>query len=103
MNHVISVVALVLACFAFGLYAAQIVCQVLKPATPVDDFVNHLKTVAVRDENAPVVPIPDITALITALGTLVDSLVKAGPALTSLIASIFFMAIAAGAEYLLKQ
>lgn len=92
MNTAACIVALVLACLAFALYAAQIVCQLVRPATPVNAFLDTLKPTA-----ASVVSISDITDLIKALGTLVDSLVKAGPALTSLIASIFFMAIAVGA------
>jgi hypothetical protein len=105
MSTAPCIVAIILAVLAFGLYAAQVVCQLVRPATPVNDFLNQLKVVTTTagssDTAATAASIPDITALITALGTLVDSLVKAGPTLTSLIASIFFMAIAVGA-YVIK-
>ncbi|HEX4859818.1 MAG TPA: hypothetical protein VFV07_01190 [Rhizomicrobium sp.] len=96
MSNDVAIVALVLACLAFALYAAQIICQFLRPATPVDAFLNKLKDATPSE--APADSIPDITALIQALSGLVGSLIQAGPTLTSLIASIFFMAIAVGSD-----
>jgi hypothetical protein len=51
----------------------------------------------------PEVSIDDVTKLAEALSKLTDSLSKAGPALTSLIGAIFFMAIAALSSGALKS
>jgi hypothetical protein len=98
--NTVAYIALILACVAFGLYVAQVIFQLFKPATPPKDFLADLKAKAA---DAPTATIPEITALIQAFVALVDSLFKAGPILTSLIASMFFMAIAMGAHAIPDQ
>jgi hypothetical protein len=90
--HLVTVVALILACASFILYLVEAICALR--AKPVESAKKAAQQAAQALVQKPP-SIDDLTKLIEALAKLTDSLSKAGPALTSLIASVLFLAIAA--------
>lgn len=94
-TQLVTHLALWLSAVSFAVYVLEAGYGLF--AKPVRDA-KALAQAAVRSQtlNAVAAPsIDDLTKLTEALSKLTDSLVKAGPALTSLIASILFLGIAA--------
>lgn len=90
--HIVTVIALILAVLSFLIYAVEALA--LLRAKPLDDA--H----QVAQRAAALVPgtvptLDQFSHFIEVSAKLVDSLSKAGPLLTSLIASLLFLVIAA--------
>ena len=88
MAYYVIVVALVMSAASFIAYLIVAVAAHLKVGREA-----HAAATAALAARAE--PAADLADLIKALGEFTDSLSKAGPALTSIVASIMFLAIAA--------
>ena len=88
LDSAVTIIALGLACLAFGLFWYFTVSQL-----------NSAKQAKASIDNAVVkneaVAVSDVTRMLESAGSLIDSLAKAGPSLFALAASVLFLAIAA--------
>ena len=91
--HLVTVIALAMAVLSFAIYAIEVIAALR--AKPVADAHQAVQKAAGLMDAAPAPTLNDLSRLIEALGKLTDSLSKAGPSLTSLIAAVLFLAIAA--------
>jgi hypothetical protein len=96
-THLIVIAGLWLAGLSFLIYVIETV--VALRVKPVAESKEVAKQAGMRAglvaDNIPKPTIPEFTALMEGLAKLIDSLSKAGPALTSIAASILFLLIAA--------
>ena len=96
-SHLIVIVGLWLASLSFLIYVIETV--VALRVKPVAESKEVAKQAGMRAglvaDNIPKPTLPEFTALMEGLAKLIDSLSKAGPALTSIAASILFLLIAA--------
>jgi hypothetical protein len=95
--HLIVIAGLWLASLSFLIYVVETV--VALRAKPVAESKEVVKQAGMRAglvaDTIPKPTLPEFTALIEGFAKLTDSLSKAGPALTSIAASILFLLIAA--------
>jgi hypothetical protein len=91
LRDIVTIAALVLSGLSFALYVAEAV-QAMRDKTAAS-----IKNAAAKASLAlgDVPTVADLTRLLDAISRATDSLAKAGPSLTSLIASVLFLAIAA--------
>jgi hypothetical protein len=92
MSDVVTIVALILGVVSFILYIVEAVFALRnKPIEPAKEVMQRAAQAAVQKTPT----IDEFNRMIEALAKLTDSLSKAGPSLTSLIAAVLFLAIAA--------
>jgi len=90
--HLVTMLAMLLAILCFVIYAVEVI-DALR-TKPMADAHQMAKSAAeLVPDTKPT--LDQLSTLMEAMAKLVDSLSKAGPSLTSLIASILFLAIAA--------
>jgi ABC-type glycerol-3-phosphate transport system permease component len=88
--HSVTVIAMILAVLSFLIYAVEVIAALR--AKPVDDAHQVAQRAAALVPDKPT--LDQFSHFMETMAKLVDSLSKAGPSLTSLIASILFLAIA---------
>ncbi len=92
MKEWVSIAALIFSAISFLIFVVDAIrMSRVSTAGPVSTTNSKAANLA----PAAVPTLPEVTEFAKAMATLVDSLAKAGPALTSLIGSIFFLVIAA--------
>jgi hypothetical protein len=92
MSDLVTIVALILGVVSFILYIVEAVFALRnKPVEPAKEVMQRAAQAAVQKTPT----IDEFNRMIEALAKLTDSLSKAGPSLTSLIAAVLFLAIAA--------
>jgi hypothetical protein len=92
MSDIVTIVALILGVVSFVLYIVEVVFALRnKPIEPAKEVMQRAAQAAVHKTPT----IDEFNRTIEALAKLTDSLSKAGPSLTSLIAAVLFVAIAA--------
>jgi hypothetical protein len=92
MSDLVTIVALILGVVSFILYIVETVFALRnKPVEPAKEVMQRAAQAA--EQKTPT--IDEFNRMIEALAKLTDSLSKAGPSLTSLIAAVLFLSIAA--------
>jgi hypothetical protein len=89
--------ALILAVASFLLFAAEVVFALIrKPVTEVKQIADKAGQAGAKSLTGATLPsIDDFSKLLSSMASLVESLSKAGPSLTSVMAAVLFLLIAA--------